>query len=267
MIQLGEPLNRKKTIKCPSCGDRILYVLHDRKSGDRLRFQDVRFLQPTTVKNPLYCSKCDSPWINKSTGRLISQLTAQIKKLHSSKKDNRVFGLYIKKTDADILKMDSKRKADDTFKYFKPMIKDCKTSKIKPSDLIRPKSNKDKDFIPKAEDFFTMIHPVEYISITKLDFENKKIGIKRLGEEEKIYDLVIQHTPKGFESSFPFTPITGPGIPEMLKAEKVKKRTGYKASSIIIDECKPLTRRQIKEANESLNKLNARKPTKKRVTR
>lgn len=248
MIQLGEPLNRKKTIKCQSCGDRILYVLHDRKAGDRLRFQDVRFLQAskTTVRNPLYCAKCDEPWINKSTGRLISQLTAQIKKLHSRKKDNRVFGLYIKKTDADILKMDSKRDSNQTivvgkksnapsaFKYFKPMIDDCKASKIKTSDLM-PGS--------------------------KINFN----------------DLIDKK-------------ITGPGIPEMLKAEKVnknkicinpvvkmnikevkkrffkpiKKLTGYKADSIIVDECKPLTRRQIKESNDALNKLNAKKPTKKR---
>jgi len=41
----------------------------------------------------------------------------------------------------------------------------------------------------------------EFISITKLDLKNKKIGIKRLGEGEKIYDLVIQGIQKGSESN------------------------------------------------------------------
>ncbi|MFA5323331.1 MAG: hypothetical protein WC373_11725 [Smithella sp.] len=235
MIQLGEPLNRKKTIKCQSCGDRILYVLHDRKAGDRLRFQDVCFLQAakTTVRSPLYCAKCDEPWINKSTGRVIC--------------------LGVPKAVRNALRYDCKtlpKKSDnDTFKYFKPMIEDCKASKIKPSELISG--------IP--EDYADAVR----VGKDKKDKDCKAIPLKDgfyMADKGERYFLIKNgmYIPQ-------FQPITGPGIPEMFKAEKAKKRTGYKADSIIIDECKPLTRRQIKESNDALNKLNANKPTKRPV--
>lgn len=201
MIQLGEPLNRKKTIKCQSCGDRILYVLHDRKAGDRLRRQDVRFLQAskTTVRSPLYCAKCYSPWINKSTGRVIC--------------------LGVPKSVRNALKYD------------------CKPSKIKPEELIGCKSKKDNDCraIPLKDGFYTADRGERYFLI--------KNGM---------------YIPQ-------FQPITGPGIPEMLKAEKVNKTAVRNAALEIIENCKPLTRKQIKESNDALNKLNAKKPTKRQV--
>jgi len=114
MIQLGQPINRKKTIKCPSCGDRVLYVLHDRKAGDRLRYQDVRFLQAskTTVRNPLYCAKCDSQWINRSTGRLIS----------CGKDDSRSLRQTVKATEMKASKA-SKSKASKVDYDFPPLTR------------------------------------------------------------------------------------------------------------------------------------------------
>jgi hypothetical protein len=209
MIQLGEPLNRKKTIRCQSCGDRILYVLHDRKAGERLRFQDVRFLQQTTVKNPLFCSKCDSPWINKSTGRLIkatkeSLIKAQIKKHQDRKADN------------------------DAFKYFKPMIEDCNASKIKPSDIVNVIPEAWADAVRVGKEKKQKPFRSFMVECERMNSERPPIRIKSKAEKEKL-------------------------ISEFRKLQTEARK--YFEDSIVVDECKRLTRRQIKESNDALNKL------------
>lgn len=251
MIQLGESLNRKKTIKCPSCGDRILYVLHDRKSGERLRFQDVRFLQSskTTVRNPLYCSKCDSPWINKSTGRIIKEGLLTKKQLKNGMKTLKKLGA--KPLDIDVISrtiiVGEKSNADDAFKYFKPMIKDCKASDIKHSELTGCKCSKDKarKAIPLKDGFYT-------------DGKGSFISI----ENGIMIPCIcpMPGTEVNFREIVQFQPITGPGIPEMLKAEKAKKRTGYKADTFIIDDVEPLTKKQIRVQKEFFKRLNILEP-------